>query len=668
MTKLRLIVLSLFLLVLGLIPKQVLSQAYPKWTELKNQAAKGLQGPALSMALEQALSENPSTQDSLRLLTWLGQIQVQNENFKALPPLLLAFDASLAPLDSTTIKAHLVFLNDHLNTDLKLTKNPPNNSPTNPEQTKSQLNHNIWFGFLGQICLHYQQLQSQSSDSLSQQAELIHKAQVQALEAAWWHYNPLDKNNPYWNWIAFYYATLARMQAQQYQKHKQNNHANEMLLAFEQAQAWQYRSTWPHAQLMKFAGIPQARINEYEQLAQGNNYQSFKALSDSLSRKYPAWGRLIQEQDLPELKRIQKQLPNQSLAIFALPLSPKQDLYIQISFDTLYQIPVPNREQLGQLREQFLKHLQQAPKQNQGQEKAEFIQAAHSLFKLLFPHEQELEKKTIKHWLVLGQNGLLDLPLGLLIPQETPSNTPYQNLNYLLKRGPVQRLSSFSLWLSASDRTKFETKTGRILLYLPLEENPDQLSRVQSLLGNSYFGPSTQEQDLNTLFQERYSFLHLHTPDLSVQELFELLDNNNTRPQFLLLQTEAALNNLASNLKHLEQSQRLGIAGLMLQQWPYNNPEIQNLIINHFYEELYRGKSPAIALQKAQINYLEQAPEEQAHPYYWANWTTYGHSERPLTILHQNRWPVYLIYALLITFGTSFTAWFLTRNNRPKTL
>ncbi len=68
-----------------------------------------------------------------------------------------------------------------------------------------------------------------------------------------------------------------------------------------------------------------------------------------------------------------------------------------------------------------------------------------------------------------------------------------------------------------------------------------------------------------------------------------------------------------------------GAKNILMTQWKVNDFATFNLM-NHFYEDLQRNKSPAISIRKAKISYLDDKSINnlEKSPYYWAGFTYYG--------------------------------------------
>ncbi|MEZ5083844.1 MAG: CHAT domain-containing tetratricopeptide repeat protein [Bacteroidales bacterium] len=66
-----------------------------------------------------------------------------------------------------------------------------------------------------------------------------------------------------------------------------------------------------------------------------------------------------------------------------------------------------------------------------------------------------------------------------------------------------------------------------------------------------------------------------------------------------------------------------GVPGIVMTLWAIEDISSAE-IITSFYNNLKRGESKNVALQKAKLNYLENANQLQSHPYFWAAYVQIG--------------------------------------------
>ena len=66
-----------------------------------------------------------------------------------------------------------------------------------------------------------------------------------------------------------------------------------------------------------------------------------------------------------------------------------------------------------------------------------------------------------------------------------------------------------------------------------------------------------------------------------------------------------------------------GVPSIVMSQWSVNDKSSAELMVS-FYEQLKSGLSKAKAMQKAKLDYLHNADNLTAHPYYWAGFVIIG--------------------------------------------
>ncbi len=98
-----------------------------------------------------------------------------------------------------------------------------------------------------------------------------------------------------------------------------------------------------------------------------------------------------------------------------------------------------------------------------------------------------------------------------------------------------------------------------------------------------------------------------------------------------------------------------GVRSTMASLWKIDDASTQYLM-QYFYDALADGQNRPQALRQAKLGYLSQADKMEAHPYYWAAFSLYGHTapidliERPGGLLRFLIPGIGLLLLLLISF------------------
>jgi len=96
-----------------------------------------------------------------------------------------------------------------------------------------------------------------------------------------------------------------------------------------------------------------------------------------------------------------------------------------------------------------------------------------------------------------------------------------------------------------------------------------------------------------------------------------------------------------------------GVPGIVMSQWSVNDKSTAKVMAS-FYEGLHSGLSKARALQIAKLNYLSEADNLTAHPYYWAGFVIIG-NQLPVKF-SSGVWYYWLLIVPVLLLG-----WFLFR-------
>lgn len=88
-----------------------------------------------------------------------------------------------------------------------------------------------------------------------------------------------------------------------------------------------------------------------------------------------------------------------------------------------------------------------------------------------------------------------------------------------------------------------------------------------------------------------------------------------------------------------------GCTNVLMSLWPVNDAASKNIMVN-FFDNLSHGMGQTSALQRAQLDFLQQETSDVlTHPYFWANFSMIG-SDQPLPVQHQSIYLIILLFLL----------------------
>lgn len=421
-----------------------------------------------------------------------------------------------------------------------------------------------------------------------------------------------------------------------------------------------------------------------------NTRKAYEQLQNHLQTHYPAYYQLKFDYPFASLQQLRQALPPKGLFVSYM-LGTTTTYLLAIDAQTLQLIPIDSTSKLEASVNHFqtellsnLRGIQQNPTYNRQQ----YIQQAHLLYQQLLGAHLSLEQ--YEHLLIVPDAQLHYLPFETLLYRQATTDD-FRTLPYLLRQFPIQYAYSATLWLQNQTQTT-SSATSRLLAMAgdyPVQSAPQaqRSSRIGKLRQQLTALPGAQEevsflerhfegtflygtQASERMFKqqvEQHQILHLalhgilddlqplssglvftETTDSLEDDIlyaYELL-NMKLPPQLAVLsacETGAGQYARGEGVLSLGRSFMFaGVPSLIMSLWQVNDQATQTLM-HHFYTQLAEGTPKDIALQRAKLQYLEQAHPRSAHPFYWAAFVSVGDA-RPLP---------------LITRGTSFYWWIL---------
>lgn len=317
----------------------------------------------------------------------------------------------------------------------------------------------------------------------------------------------------------------------------------------------------------------------------------------------------------------------------------------------------------------------------------DFIATSGFLYHMLIkPVAGKIESKKL---LILPEGKLGYLPFDVLVTDESLvfNRIDYRNLPYLIHQHPISYC--YSATLHFSERELKQNGNGKLIAFAPdysgfksikLNENDTiflselPFAKVESekvlniFKGKMAAGSDATKSNFLNLAAE-YSYLHLamHTiinddkplySRLIFQQQEDSLDaySIGTYELFGLdlkasLVVLSACNTGTGKYREGEGIMSLtrgfihaGVPSIVMTNWEVHD-QTGSWMMERFYDYLDDGMSKDVALQQAKIDFLDQANQLKAHPYFWASYVVIGDAT-PINKGHILNW--YVGFAVLV--------------------
>lgn len=355
-----------------------------------------------------------------------------------------------------------------------------------------------------------------------------------------------------------------------------------------------------------------------------------------------------------DLRRLQKALRLQKRTLVSYLVEEDETIVFAVTSDTLVArvVPTPRRDLISTIRQAG------GPWESAESDMAVRLRPLHTLYTQLV--------QPVREWipegnsLVVVPDGVLgSVPFGALL--EAPAEE-YTSARFLIRSHPVstdlaaamvvsdeeQRDPLFSLDVLAFGRSQFQDASeaskergGRGLANLP--NVATEIGRIRMRIGNHE--TALDERATESRFESEaararivhiashaeadaafplYSKIHLwDAPDASDDGVVHLFELQSLRlpSQLVVLSgcsTGAGRAEGGEGMIGLQYGVRAaGASATLATLWAVDD-QATSEIIDTFYEGLEKGLPKDVALQRAQIAYIDQHPGAEASPYYWA--------------------------------------------------
>lgn len=427
----------------------------------------------------------------------------------------------------------------------------------------------------------------------------------------------------------------------------------------------------------------------------------YDSLVGSFEQNYPAYYKLKYDDQTISVQEIQKNLSEHQV-VLEYALTDTLLLTFTISPNnyevTAQHIDSSFIKNINQFR-QILKH--EGIVNYDSADYAGYVHSAYELYRVLLESSKHLI--TSKEVIVIpdGEIGYLSFDM-LLTEMPEQSGINYRTLPYALKKYIFSYSSSANIHFTDFGGVK-RNSLHHLLAFAPNYEDFNNLDQqadnnMQNVRNQLIPIPGVKEEVKNILriyrgkkflnqqatetefkkFSEDYNILHLamHTIIDDINPLYSHMvfakDEEDTLNDGFLNTYElfnmnfngelAVLSACNTGTGKLERGEGImslargfiysGIPSIVMTLWTVEDQPSANLITS-FYQYLSQGMPKAIAMNKAKLDYLDQAGPLQAHPYFWAGYVNIGDIS-PLSIKPRNPifeyWWALLAIPLLMLF------------------
>lgn len=441
------------------------------------------------------------------------------------------------------------------------------------------------------------------------------------------------------------------------------------------------------------SGSEQERIKLYENLARLN--VKTHELETVLEQKYPSYYHLKYEINIASIQEIQSVLkPNEAVLEYLVRDSGLYTFYIEK--DTFITRSTSLAFDLPALVQQFYFRIHIFNTQNYLKDSVKsFSGAGFKLYNTLIkPFENQIGGKSL---IIVSDNVLNLLPFEALITQSIADVENYKDLPYLMRRHPITYVPSLTILHGLRNQPPFQSRAkllaiapiysslklkddysrnmllvrGDTSLLAPLPFAKKEIEFAHKIAGGKLIKDENATESRFKAEAGEYDILHLAThgllntsAPLQSNLLFARdkysgddgflytyeIYNLKLKAQLVIL---SACNTGSGRIYGGEGVISLargflssGSRSVMMTLWSVND-KASSQLVSDFYSGLSQKRTITGSLQQAKINYLKNADQMHAHPYFWAGLVLYGNTPDGLRI--QSNTGFYIALTLIMS-------------------
>lgn len=436
--------------------------------------------------------------------------------------------------------------------------------------------------------------------------------------------------------------------------------------ALQQRQAALKQAAWRAEDADRLATLQQAQSSVYKDLIQLKNY---------LQEAYPRYYQLQYAHTRLDLEKLQAQLEESELYLcYFIGESAAYVFFATKEKAELLRLPI-NRAELLQRLARFRLLLSDYPKIRRQRQRdlRRFKKQGYALYQALL--EPVLEQVEAEQLHLVPDTYLAGLSFACLLSEEASAEKSYKQLPYLLRKYRISYHYSGQLMRLLEQQPR-QAHNGQLLAIAADYEAADSGQQLQTVgahylrdllkplpgaqrelqnLAKQYEGRFWKgEQASEQRFKEQageYGLLHLamhglHNRYSPVHSCLAFTATGSEQEDNFLQASEIARLELKADLVVLSACQTgyeqyfenegvlslsssfiyAGVPSLLVSFWPVDDGATGQLMA-HFYRYLEKDYTKPLALQQAQLDYLDQSQGLTAHPAFWAPFVQVGNTQ-----------------------------------------
>lgn len=425
--------------------------------------------------------------------------------------------------------------------------------------------------------------------------------------------------------------------------------------------------------------------------AYSQSMQTLEKLDKELFEKYPKYAQYFREEEPPALEALQASLSAKQVLL----VSGESGWRYALSRDSIWLVEYLSGSEPPKVNRvfQILSNYQSFDKED---DKSWYLKWANNQFQRFFPEHKTWQTLGIDELIVLNAGRLQGYPFDFLLTDTTSMEQDMRSYPYLLKSYTLQYLPSLGLWLKEKKR-KARAQAYGILGFAPIYgvEYDKKEAGAQGLLrkslsplagakkelqalqmrygGTYYFDEQAQEKNFSQLVEQKpHTIIHLAMHGLLNEEnpnqsALAFSDSPEPGQDGFLYAHELAQLDIQAELLVLSACETgigenkisegpmslaryafyAGVPSVVATRWQVNDASTA-WIMERFYQYLAEGMPINKALQRAQVDFIEEGPPEAMHPFYWGPYMSMGYADRSISpympAWYQSPW----LYAALL--------------------
>jgi CHAT domain-containing protein len=434
-----------------------------------------------------------------------------------------------------------------------------------------------------------------------------------------------------------------------------------------------------------------------------NKREQYEAFMRKLETEYPQYHQIKYDVRLLSIDETRKLLTNDQ-AVVSYFVGDKNTYIFKIT-KTEFEVKVLNISAAELLKEietlrnsiyaYYLTNMERTP-ENYKKQAEIYTRSARNLYSLLVEPILPLPSRL----LIVPDGAISFLPFDVLLTAEPADPLMFKQHAYLVKQFSTSYSYSATL-LQEMQQKKYEQKLNTFLAFAPkfdpeasvsirgkrynlspLASNEPEVRQIRDLLrtGTIFVGDEAKEEKFKELASD-YRIIHFAThglanndfPDYSLlafspiedtieNELLYVSDLYNMKLNadlVVLSACETGIGKMARGEGIISLARGFSYAGaksIFTTLWSVNDQATATMVLL-FYQNIQKAQAKDLALQNAKIEFLENANNEAAHPFFWSPYIIIGDVVPLQGLQKTSNWLLWLIFGGGLLVAGAVLAW-----------